>query len=163
MIKKNKLAVGVYNVIKKYRKCYSEEQEIIKKKKLLSEKQELPIEEKVFVLFYGLSDEWFLEDKLFCLIRKNKKECIEQLENILSEKESLDELQKIIDYSYSVMNPLMKMQNKVIFYYDRKLKRTCEKMVETEYVNKNNKYWKIHRLLRDIQNKLYLYQNENFN
>jgi len=36
-------------------------------------------------------------------------------------------------------------------------------MVETEYVNKNNKYWKIHRLLRDIQNKLYLYQNENFN
>lgn len=54
-------------------------------------------------------------------------------------------------------------ENKVIFYYDRKLKRACEKMVETEYVNKNNKYWKIHRLLRDIQNKLYLYQNENFN
>ncbi len=64
---------------------------------------------------------------------------------------------------YSAMNPLMKMQNKVIFYYDRKLKRACEKMVETEYVNKNNKYWKIHRLLRNIQNKLYLYQNENFN
>lgn len=163
MIKKNELAVEVYNVIKKYRKCYSEEQEIIKEKKLLSERQELPVEEKVFVLFYGLSDEWFLEDKLFCLIRMNKKECIEQLESILSDKDSLEELQRIIDYSYSVMNPLMKMQNKVIFYYDRKLKRTCEKMVETEYVNKNNKYWKIHRLLRDIQNKLYLYQNENFN
>lgn len=163
MIKKNELAIEVYNAIKKYRKCYSEEQEIIKEKKLLSEKQELPIDEKVFVLFYGLSDEWFLEDKLFCLIRKNKKECIKQLENILSEKESLDELQKIIDYSYSIMNPLTKMQNKIIFYYDREQKRVREKMIESGYVNKNNKYWKIHRLLRNIQNKLYLCQKENFN
>lgn len=163
MINKNELAVDIYNVIKEYKKCYCKEEEIInQRKKKIQNKEQIVFNDPSEIVVHPLTDDWFLEDNLFRLIKNNKKDSVKHIENILSDKKNLKILQSTFDNAYYIMKPLAKVSDTLLFFQDKVSKEVCQTVIKQKYDDKYNEYYNLYNMLTKVEDKLFSYYKENF-
>lgn len=153
MITKNELAENMYNALTVYKKMFKKFQ-----KDKINDVKNNYSREKVITNISGMMSAFYIEDELLSIISNNKQESIKNIVLGLDNKDTLVDLESLIQNAIEVFTPLDELDQTMLFFYDKVDKEICKDVVIEKFGNGYLKYWNLFVLMSDLENNIINYR-----
>lgn len=153
MITKNELAENMHNDLTIYKKMFKKFQN-----DKINDVKNNYSREKVIINISGMISAFYIEDELLSIVSNNKQESIKNIILGLDTKDTLVDLESLIQNAIEVFTPLDELDQTMLFFYDKVDKEICKDVVIEKFGNDYLKYWNLFVLMNVLENNIINYR-----
>lgn len=153
MITKNELAENMHNALTVYKKMFKKFQN-----DKINDVKNNYSREKVITNISGMISAFYIEDELLSIVSNNKQESIKNIILGLDTKDTLVDLESLIQNAIEVFTPLDELDQTMLFFYDKVDKEICKDVVIEKFGNGYLKYWNLFVLMNVLENNIINYR-----
>lgn len=153
MITKNELAENMHNDLTIYKKMFKKFQN-----DKINDVKNNYSREKVITNISGMISAFYIEDELLSIVSNNKQESIKNIILGLDTKDTLVDLESLIQNAIEVFTPLDELDQTMLFFYDKVDKEICKDVVIEKFGNGYLKYWNLFVLMNVLENNIINYR-----
>lgn len=153
MITKNELVENMHNALTVYKKMFKKFQN-----DKINDVKNNYSREKVIINISGMISAFYIEDELLSIVSNNKQESIKNIILGLDTKDTLVDLESLIQNAIEVFTPLDELDQTMLFFYDKVDKEICKDVVIEKFGNGYLKYWNLFVLMNVLENNIINYR-----